>query len=366
MVFKSRMGKFYSRLSYSFGNEDWETEHKALQIKAEDTVLCVTASGDRPLNLMTKELKAIVAVDANPLQNALFDLKKVALSKLPFSDYLAFIGVTPSTNRVHTFSQLAKDLDPMGHAFWMILHKKIERGVLYEGSVEKLLKVASSVLRVVRGKKIEKLFSLDDLEQQQHFVSQHWQTYLWKKTFQIGLHPWITRNFIKDPGLYEYVDPNVHVGNQIYERLHNYLKRRLAKDSILLSLIFKGKVEDGQLPPYLTEAGVKQIQAQSHKASFHTDDLITYFAKTRANTFDCFSISDVVSYLSKEQVVALLEGILRCAKPGARFCMRQLLSNHQIPTHLKPHFQRNPALEKELNDEDRCFVYNFTTGTIAK
>jgi S-adenosylmethionine-diacylglycerol 3-amino-3-carboxypropyl transferase len=61
------MANFYSRLSYSFGNEDWLTEHKALQIQPTDSVLCVTASGDRPLNLLTKELKALVAVDANPL-----------------------------------------------------------------------------------------------------------------------------------------------------------------------------------------------------------------------------------------------------------------------------------------------------------
>jgi len=360
------MEKFYSRLSYSFGNEDWNSEHKALQIQPSDSVLCVTASGDRPLNLMTKELKEIVAVDANPLQNALFELKRVALSKLPYPDYISFIGVRPSENRLQTYLQFAKDLDPMASAFWEILPKKIERGVLYEGSVEKLLKIASSFMRVFRGKKIAALFAMDDLQKQKQFIANHWHTYMWKKFFHIGLHPFITRNFIKDPGLYEYVDPNFHVGDQLYERLHNYLNRHLAKESVLLSLIFNGKVDPLHFPPYLTEKGVNKIKNQIGKSRFYTDDLVSYVSRAKENTFDCFSISDVASYLSKEQFDTLVEGVYRCAKPGARFCLRQFLSNHQIPKHLAPFFQRNHALEKQLQEDDRCFVYSFIVGNIVK
>lgn len=64
------MGLFYSRLSYSIGNEDWKTEQKALQITPEDRILCVTASGDRPLNLLYSNCKEIVSVDANPFKNS--------------------------------------------------------------------------------------------------------------------------------------------------------------------------------------------------------------------------------------------------------------------------------------------------------
>lgn len=360
------MKSFYSRLSYSFGNEDWQTEQKALQIQPSDSVLCVTASGDRPLNLLTNELKELVAVDANPLQNALFELKRVALANLSYPDYTAFIGVTPSNNRLQTYAQLSKELDPMARAFWEILPKKIEKGVLYEGSLEKLLKTASVFVRFFRGKKVAKLFSIDDLQEQKNFLSKHWHTYLWKKTFHIGLHPFLTRTFIKDPGLYEHVDPNIHVGDQLYERLHNYLERNLAKESTLLSLIFIGKVDVNHFPPYLTESGVQKIKKQVDKTRFYTDDIVSYVTKAPANTFDCFSISDIASYLNKEQFECLVEGIFHCAKPGARFCLRQFLSNHQIPPKLSPHFQRNAALENELQNEDRCCVYRFITGTIKK
>jgi S-adenosylmethionine-diacylglycerol 3-amino-3-carboxypropyl transferase len=357
---------FYSKLRYSFGNEDWDTEHKALQIQPHDQVLCVTASGDRPLNLLTKELKEITAVDANPLQNALFDLKRVSLVKLTYPDYMAFLGVSPSQNRLQTYSQLQKDLDPMTSCLWELLPKKIDRGVLYEGSVEKLLKRVSAWFHFFQGRKIETLFAYDDLEQQQQFISTRWHTPLWKKAFQIALHPALARTLIRDPGLYEFVDPTIDAGAQLYERFQNYLKRNLAKESILLSLIFNGRVDPRYFPPYLTEEGVSKIKKQVDKASFHTDDLVSYTEKAKPESFDCFSISDVASYLSKEQFASLMEGIYRCAKPNARFCLRQLLSNHQIPTHLAPYFQRNTPLEQQLQQEDRCFLYSFMVGTIKK
>lgn len=358
------MGSFYSRLSYSFGNEDWITEQQALQVKPTDEVLCVTASGDRPLNLMSTPLKRIVTVDANPLQNALFDLKRVSLSQLSHDSYLSFIGATECKNRLKTYSEIQNLLDPMTHALWERQPKKIQNGVLYEGSVEKMLKVTSNLIRLFRGKKIDSLFSFNNLKEQQTFLNDHWHTFLWKKTFQICLHPLVTRTFIKDPGLYEHVDPKLHIGDHLYRCLHGYLNRNLAKESVLLSLILNGKVDKDHLPPYLTKEGVEQIKNQVAKSEFHTNDLVSYLGECENNSFDCFSVSDVASYLDKSHFNKLVEGIYRAARPGARFCIRQFLSDHQIPEHLAPHFHREPALEEKLNKQDRCFVYRFMVGTV--
>jgi S-adenosylmethionine-diacylglycerol 3-amino-3-carboxypropyl transferase len=361
------MGSFYSRLSYSFGNEDCETEHKALQIRPQDRVLCVTASGDRPLNLLTKELHSLVAVDANPLQNALFDLKRVAISSLSHQDYLTFMGVFPSKERLKIYSQIEKKLDPMSSALWELVPKKIENGILYQGSVEKLLKIVSTIVRLCRGKKkVDQLFSQKNIKEQQKFVAKSWDTFFWKKAFDIFLHPFSNRNLLRDPGLYEHVDPNIHVGKQIYTRIHTYLNRHLAKESILLSLFFNGKVDPQYFPPYLKKEGIQKIKKQIGKTEFHTNDLVSYVSNAPSNSFDCFSVSDVASYIGPKDFIKLVEGIYRCAKPGARYCIRQFMTNHQIPPHLSAHFKRNHALDKKLQEEDRCCIYTFMTGTIEK
>ncbi len=74
------MTTFFSRLSYTWGNEDWNTEREALQIGSQDTVLCITASGDRPLNLLVDDCHRMVAIDANQQQNYLLHLRLLLCS----------------------------------------------------------------------------------------------------------------------------------------------------------------------------------------------------------------------------------------------------------------------------------------------
>lgn len=361
------MGSFYSRLSYSFGNEDWATEHKALNIQPEDTVICVTASGDRPLNLLTKDLKQIIAIDANPFQNALFDLKKAAMSRLPFPEYLAFMGAVADKDRQKTYwRELEQDLNPTSRMIWKRHQKKIKNGIIYEGAVEKWLKRASKFLRQVRGKKIERLFSFEDLKEQEKFIKEEWETFFWKKLFEVSLHPFVTRYFIQDPGLYAYVDPKIHVGKYLHQRLHSSLCQILAKESVLMSLCLKGEVQQASYPPYLNRSEIEGIKSRLHLARFETLDLISYLRNSKDDSYDCFSVSDVASYLPTSEFLNLIRHIYRTAKDGARFCIRQFLSNHLIPEEFAPAFKRDTELEETLRKEDRCMVYHFMVGRIQK
>ena len=199
---KGKMPNFYSRLSYSFGNEDWRTEHKALKIQPSDRVLCVTGSGDRPLNLLTTDLQEIITIDANPIQNALFDLKKTALSSLSSNDYCSFLGIDPHLNRLNLYHQIASKLDPISNTIWKKHSGKIRRGVVYEGALEKCLKKISQILRSFQKKKIDTLFSFDDLEEQREFLQKKWHSPFLTLAFKIGLNPFLSRMIFGDPGLY--------------------------------------------------------------------------------------------------------------------------------------------------------------------
>ena len=355
--------RFYSRLSYSIGNEDWKSDHAALKLQPKDRVLCVTASGDRPLNLLHSECQEIVAVDANPWQNALLDLKKAAMEKLDYDHYLAFLGVKNHTNRLDTLSILGKDKSIIQ---WKKKAKQIQKGILYQGATEKLTKVASFLVGVLRGKKIEKLFSFNDLEEQREFVQTHWDTLLWRKTFHIVLHPFITRLILKDPGLYQYVDSSIHVGNYIYSRMNHALMQFNAKESIIISLALKGKIFEEAHSPYLTESGVNTIKSRLHRLTSETADVLAYLEAAPDNSFDCFSLSDVASYISKDAFDRLTKAIYRVARPNARFCIRQFMSRHTLPETIASHFQRDDALEQKLDHEDRCFLYKFMVGKIVK
>lgn len=360
------MGSFYSRLSYSFGNEDWRTEQQALDIQPGNRVLSITASGDRPLNLLSTPLGELTTIDANAMQNALFDLKRAAIKMLDYPNYIAFMGGTPQADRLKTYAQLRPLLSEASQKIWDRQKSKVAKGVIYEGMIEKSLKVVSVFMRPVRGKKIDQLFAFDNLDEQREFLEKSWKTPGWKRTFHVALHPWITRLFLKDPGLYEFVDQEIHVGNYIYDRLHRTLEHTLAKENNFLSLILRGKVDLESFPPYLSEQHFEKIKGQVDQTTFKTIDMHSHLAQTPEASIDRFSCSDIASYMDKANFEKMVEGIFKAAKPGARFCFRQFLSNHHIPNHLKDNFTRDSELEEKLEVQDNCFVYRFMCGTINK
>ena len=195
------MASFFSQLRYSFGNEDWKTEEEALDITPQDVILCITASGDRPLNLLTRECQKIVCIDANPVQNYLLELKAAAMTALDYKQYVAFIGAVPCPNRKEMFKRILPHLPAPAARFWTEHLKMVERGILYQGTVERLTSFAAKILSVLRGSKVNKLFAMNNLEEQRQFVRDEWDSYFWRKTFSILLNPLISRFLIKDPGL---------------------------------------------------------------------------------------------------------------------------------------------------------------------
>ncbi|MCH9610414.1 MAG: hypothetical protein S4CHLAM81_12830 [Chlamydiales bacterium] len=360
------MEDFYHRLSYSFGNEDWETEKRALKIQKGDHVLCVTASGDRPLNLLTQECGQITSVDTNGMQNALLDLKRVALERLPYDEYLRFLGMKDASDRMQTYSAFSADLDPKSHALWMRHKRAIKRGVIFQGAIERRTKMVTFLVNLTRRRKVKRLFSFDNVQEQRDFVDKSFETKSWRNLIDLLLKPRLTRIFLSDPGLYEYVDSKINAGTYIHDRLHSALGQFPAKQSPLLSMILRGYVDPDHLPPYLTQAGVEQIRPRLDRLKIETADLISFLENSPENSYDCFSLSDVASYVPYEAFERMVKAVQRCAKPGARFSIRQFMTNYEMPSSVANFFERDRELEEKLSKEDRCFVYRFMTGTIKK
>ena len=88
--------RFSERISYSTCNEDSKSELEALRLGPGKRVFCITAGGGRVLNLLYDRPREIVAVDVNPTQNHLLELKAAAMRTLGYQPYLAFLGVRPA------------------------------------------------------------------------------------------------------------------------------------------------------------------------------------------------------------------------------------------------------------------------------
>lgn len=106
-------------LVYNTCWEDPRLDRVALNLGAEDTLLVITSAGCNTLDYALSNPKHIYAVDMNPRQNALLELKLAGIRCLDFDTFFAMFGrgFLPSYQEVYR-SLLRPALSPAAQGYW--------------------------------------------------------------------------------------------------------------------------------------------------------------------------------------------------------------------------------------------------------
>ncbi|KAG8626659.1 hypothetical protein KVT40_005604 [Elsinoe batatas] len=84
--------QFGDEYIYAFTWEDARADARLLKITSEDVILAITSAGDNILSYALEKPKRIHAVDLNPNQNHLLELKVAAFTALPYQDVWKLFG----------------------------------------------------------------------------------------------------------------------------------------------------------------------------------------------------------------------------------------------------------------------------------
>ena len=87
-----KFNQFNRRYIYAFTWEDVHTDRRLLKINEDDVILAITSAGDNILTYALDNPKRIHAVDLNPTQNHLLELKLAAFSSLAHDDIWKLFG----------------------------------------------------------------------------------------------------------------------------------------------------------------------------------------------------------------------------------------------------------------------------------
>jgi S-adenosylmethionine-diacylglycerol 3-amino-3-carboxypropyl transferase len=100
------------------------------------------------------------------------------------------------------------------------------------------------------------------------------------------------------------------------------------------------------------------------RIEIRTGNILEFLESVEESSFTKYSLSDVPSFLDQNGFERLLDGIVRSGAPGARFCIRQFLTDHVVPGRLERVLVREPDLEGRLRKRDRSFAYRFLVGSV--
>jgi S-adenosylmethionine-diacylglycerol 3-amino-3-carboxypropyl transferase len=358
--------QYSGRISYSSCNEDSHSELEALRLGPDKRVLCVTAGGGRVLNLLYDRPREILAVDVNPTQNHLLELKIEAMRALAYEPYLAFLGVRHARDRLAVYQGIRPSLSSAARDYFDTHPKLVQRGVLFQGSLERFLVHVARIVHVVRPFWVKRLFSFENLAEQRHFID-GWNTRMWRFVVETLCRRSFLELFSRDPGFWRFVPPEVPLHRRIFDCIHHYLCNHVARESHLLQLVFFARyIYEPAMPIYLQPEPYERIRQAlaTTRITPVTAPITAALATAAAGSFDAYSIADVSSYLSEGDFGALMDQLMRTARPSARLCSRGIFAHRPLPGDYAAHINREPELERKLSLDDLAMVHEFLVGTV--
>jgi len=114
--------QFGNEYIYAFTWEDPRVDHRLLKTSEDDVVLCITSAGDNVLDyLLSGSPRRIHAVDLNPNQNHLLELKVASFQALSYADFWQLFGVGKHPKfRELLLSKLSPLLSSRALQYWLV------------------------------------------------------------------------------------------------------------------------------------------------------------------------------------------------------------------------------------------------------
>lgn len=361
------MKSFLDKINYSSSNEDGRSEIKALKIDEKDSVLCITGSGARPLDLLIRRPASLVSIDFNPAQNFLLELKMKAIERLAYEEFLQFIGISPSQERKQIYLSFRKSLSPEAKIFWDSNLKMMQRGVIYQGGWEKYFRQLSRMVCMARPRMVKKLFGSPSIREQVHIWNSGWNNREWKVFIHLLSSRVVWKYFFRDPGFYRFVPDHFSIPAYNAGRFNLAFEHILVTQSPYAHLLFFGKYDpEGPLPLHLQKENYATIKNNLTKIQIVTGSLGNYLEMRHRRRFDKFSLSDFSSYTGWNAYSRVWSGVVKTAAEGAIVCERQFLVKRGIPRKLSGFFWRDYPLEEELGRTDDSFFFTFIVAKVMR
>lgn len=345
-------------INYSQCWEDPEVLTKALNIKANDIVLSVTSGGDNTLALLLCNPKRIVAIDSNPAQNHLLELKLAATNGLNYNEYLSFLGATDSCSRHQSFTKIRRYLTNEANDWWSTNDKLIEIGIINGGRFERFLNLFRKYfLPLVHSTEtITKFLSVSSLKLQRKFYKNHWNIKKWRMYFRLATSSYVLKYLARQRGMFKYTEMKIF-SDKYLNRLESNIYNIPITSNNYLHYCLTGNFGKA-LPIYLKRMSYETLKEnKTNKLSIVTNDLLDHLMSISSNSYSKYNLSDVFEALSNREIDKLWKEIIRTSKKDAIIVYWDNLLPRPVPSKFSDMVKAEKNLQRKLTQQDRVFFY---------
>jgi S-adenosylmethionine-diacylglycerol 3-amino-3-carboxypropyl transferase len=341
------------RLMFAQSWEDPACDLEALRPSPGATIFAVTSGGDNVLGFLLSDPARIVAVDLNPTQTWLLELKMAAIRQLSHGDLLHLVGVRPGGAR-DLYASLRADLSDEARSYWDGRLASLDTGLLASGGFERYFALLRRGVHLVVGRRrVEGLFAQEPAEQAAYFA-RRWNTRRWRTIVRLLCSRLVLGNRL-DPSWFEGAETPSFGAH--FERLARHVLAELpARTNYFLAQILLGRyLDEEQVPAYLERRHLDTLRARLDRIHLVTRDVGAALEELPPASIDCFQLSNVFEYSPVGLFDRSRDAVHRAARPGARISLRNLLKPRRLEAD--PRFTVDRALGQRLQAADRGFIY---------
>lgn len=376
-IFQDLQNKFFntvvsSRLVYNTCWEDPRIDRKMLQLDKDSEVVMLSSAGCNALDYLLDRPKAIYCVDANPVQNALLELKLALYQNGNYSALWNMFGKGYDEMANILYRQtLAKHLSTTAAKFWDSHINYFSRhstgGSFYFRGTSG--KVALMIHNRIKHKGVynQTLNLLDSksLEEQSYYYeeieSQLWSAfYKWliKRNTTLALLgvPASQRNMIDEQsegGLLSFIQRSL---KKVFTELP-------IRDNYFWRVYLTGSYTPESCPNYLKPQHFEFYKNHTKKISLHTSYL-TDFLRNNPGSYTHFILLDHQDWLAHSHPKLLeyeWQMILKNTRPGAKILFRSAGNNRDfLPGFVNDKVDFHAEEADRLHTKDRVGTYGST------
>ena len=322
-----------NNLVYNTCWEDPRLDREALRIGPDDEILVITSAGCNALDYALCEPRHVHAVDMNPRQNALLDLKQAGIRGLEFEDFFRMFGEgrLPGVRRIYD-QKLRAGLPSWSKAFWDQRIKWFDdpkRSFYFRGTsgfFAKLAKVYTDRIIKVRPH-LDRLLDAGSMEEQRRIYDDHIRD-KFGKALRFALNRDTTMSMLGVPRAQRRQIEATYSGDLaqfIQDCLEGVFIGLPMKDNYFWRLYMTGSYTRGCCPEYLVPENFARLKAGLvDRVSTHTNS-VQGFLEQHDRPVSRFVLLDHMDWLS-DRFFPLLESewqaIVDRAAPRARLIWR--------------------------------------------
>lgn len=347
------------KVNYAQCWEDQAVLRSALAVGATDDILSVASGGDNSLALLLDNPRSVTAIDRNPAQVYLVELKVAALRTLDYDDFVAFLGAVPCTYRSRLYNTVRTHLSPQAASYWDSCRACISAGVIHRGKFERYLAMFRRFIlpAVLSRRSIAAFLESSSLAEQSRRFQRQFDSRRWRMLFKLVFSRPMLARFGRCEEAFAQVEQS-SIASELLTRSKRGLTTVPVHDNYIVRYALTGGYDlERCAPPYLQAKNFHVMRERIDRLRLVQEDMLEHLNSASAGTYSAFNLSDAFEYMDREQVAVFTESLNRVSRDDGRAAFWTMFNQRGVPADNLRHVTSDAVCSEALAREDRGIFY---------